>query len=84
MRRWELWEGVAEDVPSSDAFFPEDKAQARQMVVDEGLTFVWSTTAAGPHDAMRVLHAYKGWEEYQPLLRADGTPHPEDEDDEVR
>ena len=36
------------------------------------------------HDAHRALHVYRGWEEYKPMLREDGTPIPEDEDDDFQ
>ncbi len=44
---------------------------------------IWSTTAVGSNDAMRQMHRHLGWGEYRPMLRVDGTPYPEDEDDEV-
>ena len=75
-------EGTAEDGTTSDSFFREDNDQARRMAVEEGLTFVWSTMAEGVNDANRALHAYKGREEYRPMLRADGVPYPEDERDD--
>jgi len=28
---------------------------------------------------MKTLHVHIGWEDYQPMVRADGTPYPEDE-----
>ena len=35
----------------------------------------------GIADAGRALYAYLGWGDYKPMLQADGTPYPEDEDD---
>lgn len=82
MRKWELWSGADDDGAASDSFFREDNDKARQLALAQGLTLVWSTSADGINDAMRTLHIHMGWEEYKPMLRADGTPYPEDESDE--
>lgn len=37
--------------------------------------------AKGINPAMRQLYAHLGWGEYRPMVRADGTPYPQDEDD---
>jgi hypothetical protein len=29
-------------------------------------------------DAKRQMHEYLGWEPYEPMVRPDGTPYPED------
>jgi hypothetical protein len=31
---------------------------------------------------MAKYHEHMGWEPYKPMLRVDGTPFPQDEDDE--
>jgi hypothetical protein len=64
------------------SFFPADNEQLRQMATNEGLALVWSTMATSYNDAHRALHVYMGWEPYKPMLRLDGTPYPEDEDDD--
>lgn len=81
MRKWELWSGTDDDGIASDTFFREDNDRARRLALAEGLTLVWSTFAEGTNDAMRTLRVHMGWEEYKPMLQADGTPYPEDEAD---
>jgi hypothetical protein len=76
VRRWELWRG--ED---GHDFFPEGNEQARRAAQADGYTFSWETTAKSSNDAYRTLYAHLGWGEFQPMLQADGTPYPEDEDD---
>lgn len=83
MRRWELWVGS-----TVEHFFPvEDDPQielSRQWAREDGATLVWTTTARGMNDAMRQMYRHQGRGEYQPPLREDGTPYPEDEDDGYR
>jgi hypothetical protein len=76
VRRWELW--VGED---GHAFFPEENDQARRMARQEGYVLSWETTAKSTNDAHRALYAHLGWGDFKPMLRPDGTPYPEDEDD---
>ncbi len=52
------------------------------MAMEDGQVFSWQVVANGPNPAMRALYDYLGWGEYRPMLRNDGTPHPEDEDDD--
>jgi len=33
---------------------------------------------------MSAYHEYRGLEPYKPMLRSDGTPYPEDEDDDYQ
>ena len=63
-------------------FFRAESERARQMALDEGYVFSWETTAKGANDAHRALYAHLGYGEFRPMLRADGTPYPEDEDDD--
>ncbi len=77
MGRWELWE--AED---ENSFFPDWNEQARKMAQEEGLTFTWAVEARGTNPAMRALYKRLGFGEYQPMLRKDGTPYPDDEDED--
>jgi hypothetical protein len=77
MSRWELWS--APD-GTEYGFFPEYNEHARRDVVAEGLVLIWTCEARGANDAMRMCNEHLGWEEYQPMLRPDGTPYPEDED----
>ena len=44
---------------------------------------MWETVASSTNEAMRARNEYLGFEPYQPMLREDGTPYPEDEDDEL-
>jgi hypothetical protein len=79
MRRWEYWE-----LPdgTEKTLIPDNRPEAREEVVAEGFVFRgWSTIARGYNDAMRAWHDHLGWGEYKPMLRDDGTPYPEDEDD---
>lgn len=79
VRTWELWQGE-----EGNSFFPEDNEQARRMARDQGYICTWTTTAPGGNDAMRRLYEHLGLGAYEPMLRPDGTPYPEDEDDDYR
>ena len=79
MRRWELWESE-----TGQSFFPEDNHQARRMAQEDGEVLVWEVVANSTNEAMRAMYAYRGWGEFRPMLREDGTPYPEDEDDDYR
>jgi hypothetical protein len=79
MRRWELWRGEGFDV-----FCPATSEKARAMARADGAVKVWETEASRWNEAMRARNEYQGWEPYQPILRADGTPYPEDESDDLR
>jgi hypothetical protein len=76
MRRWELWE----DREGSTTFFRADNENARLIVETSGATLVWQTEASSSNAAHSALHKHMKWEPYQPMLREDGTPYPEDED----
>jgi hypothetical protein len=75
VRRWELWSSEDEQV-----FFPEDNDQARRMAEEDGMTLEWEVTAKGWNAAAQAMYDYRGWGEYKPMLRSDGTPYPEDDD----
>ena len=53
----------------------------RQWAEEQGAELVWTVEAKGMSDAMRRMYEYLGRGEYQPPLREDGNPSPEDEDD---
>jgi hypothetical protein len=76
MGRWELWEAEGEN-----SFFPDWNNEARRRAQDEGLVFTWEVEAKGSNPAMRALYGRLGFGECQPMLRDDGTPYPEDEDE---
>ena len=80
MRRWELWRSEDETetriIPETR---PDQIASARQA----GFMKLWETEAKGSNDAMRAMYRYLDWGEYKPMLREDGTPYPEDEDDSL-
>lgn len=38
--------------------------------------------ADSTYEAMRAMYSYRGWGEYQPMLRDDGTLYPNDEDED--
>jgi hypothetical protein len=78
MRKWELWEDEG-----GSSFFPESNMQARLMAMEDGLVKVWEVEASSTNDAMRAMNERLGWGPYKPMLQDDGTPFPEDEDDEV-
>lgn len=82
MKHYELWRQRNEAVeswvfcetknrppPGAPAWDP-DKVPAE---------LVWTVEAASSNDAHRLYHEYMGWDPYQPMLREDGTPYPEDE-----
>ena len=77
MRRWELWS--SED---GHYFFPEDNEHARTFAIEEGMTLEWETTAKGWNAAQQALYVHRGWGRYNPSLRDDGTPYPDEEDDD--
>lgn len=52
------------------------------MAQADGYVFTSETTAQSSNDASRALYAHLGWGDYEPMLQADGTPYPEDEDDD--
>jgi hypothetical protein len=77
VRRWELWSG-----DDGHTFFPEENERERQMAQADGYVLTWETMAQSMNCAHRALYAYLGWGEFKPMLRPDGTPYPEDEDDD--
>lgn len=79
VKRWELWTS-----DESLSFFPEDNEQARQSAIEDGESFEWAVTARGWNSAHQAMWVYRGWGNYQPSLREDGTPHPEEEDDNYK
>ena len=78
MRRWELWQG-----DQWHSFFPSSSEKNRVMARAEGAVKVWETQASSSNEAKRALNEYLGFGPYVPTLREDGTPYPEDEDDEL-
>ncbi len=50
----------------------------------QGLVKIWETDASSFNEAMRALNDHLGFGPYQPSLQEDGTPYPEDEDDDLR
>jgi hypothetical protein len=66
----------------SSSFFPEENEQARKMALDDGESLVWENDCQGHNDALRKMYVFRGWGEYRPMLREDGSPFPEDEDDD--
>lgn len=79
MRRWELWKSPD---GTETSYFAEDDRHARDEARSSGLVYAWSTMAKSYNDAMRARNRYLGFEEYQPMVRPDGTPYPEDEGDD--
>lgn len=79
MRRWELW--TDEDGDGDHLFPSEDQEEARSRAIAEGFKLRWGCSAAGWNPAHQMLYDHLGWGEYQPMLRPDGSPYPEDEDD---
>jgi hypothetical protein len=77
MGRYQLW--VSNE---SQSFFREDNEQALRFAQEDGAQLVWEVTAVGSNEAMAKYHEHMGWEPYKPMLRVDGTPFPQDEDDE--
>ena len=74
--RWVLW--VSD---SQERFIPDWMEDHAAEAAADGLVPVWTCIARGPNDAERQRYAWAGWGEYQPMLREDGTPYPEHEDD---
>lgn len=54
------------------------------MAEAAGGEMIWETDAASYNAAMRSLYEHMGWDPYNPMLRKDGTPYPEAEDDAIR
>jgi hypothetical protein len=81
VRKWELWEKDDENGGSS-SFFPESNLHARVMAMEDRELKTWEVEARSTNEAMRALHEHSGLGPYKPMLRDDGTPQPEDEDDE--
>jgi hypothetical protein len=79
VRRWELWQ-----LPdgTESRFIPSTRPEQAEEAKGDGLVMIWSTTAVGSNDAMRQMYRHLGWGEYRPMLRSDGTPYPDDEDDQ--
>jgi hypothetical protein len=44
----------------------------------------WETEASSFNEAMQALYDHSEFGPYQPQLRDDGTPYPEDENDDLR
>jgi hypothetical protein len=87
MRRWELWVTRHPDGTTEEAFFPDDEVSGplyREWAAEDRAELIWTVEAKGSNDAMRKMYDHLGRGEYQPLLREDGTPYPEDEDDDYR
>jgi hypothetical protein len=61
---------------------PGENEQARKMALDDGESLVWENDCQGHNDALRKMYVFRGWGEYRPMLREDGSPFPEDEDDD--
>ena len=79
MRRWELWEKDGET-----AFFPASSEKNRVMARVDGLVKTWETDASSWNEVMQAMNDHLDFGMYQPQLREDGTPYPEDEDDDAR
>jgi hypothetical protein len=84
--RYELWElpNPPEDEGFGDYFPSETEVQLRSFAVEDGCVLTWSAEARGWNDARHALHEYCGWDPYKPTLREDGSPYPEDEDDQFQ
>ena len=81
MRRWELWHNEKEN---SYSFFSASSEKNRVMARVEGAVKVWETVLSSWNEAMQAQYDYLGYGTYTPMLQDDGTPYPEDEDDEIR
>jgi hypothetical protein len=79
VRRYELWIG-----PESESFFDEGNELARRFAIEDGATLVCEVEAPSTNAAMRAYHEYRDLEPYKLMLRPDGTPYPEDEDDDYQ
>jgi hypothetical protein len=80
MQRWELWQHA----DGTLTYFRSDKEQQRKKAEEAGGALVWETEVPGFTEAMRAWYGVQGFELYEPMLREDGTPYPEDEADELR
>jgi hypothetical protein len=79
MRRWELWSG---ETGSMFIRAEDDESPLVTEAIEEGWQKTWECVAKGTNDAMRQMYAHQWHGEYKPMLRDDGTPYPEDEDDD--
>ena len=76
MRRWELWEDA-----SGWVLIPDGDPSRVEASFLEGAKKTWECVARGYNDAMRQAYEHLGYGVYKPILRSDGSPHPDDEDD---
>jgi hypothetical protein len=87
VRRWELWVTRHPDGSIVETFFPDDEVSGalyHGWAEEGGAELIWAVEAKGLNDAMRKMYEHLGRGEYQPALREDGTPFPEDENDDYR
>jgi hypothetical protein len=77
VQRYELWQN-----DEGLSFFPDHNQQARDMAEADGQRFRWECTAKGLNAAHQLLYDYLDFGVYRPMLQDDGTPYPQDEDDD--
>jgi hypothetical protein len=77
MSRYQLW--VSKD---SQTFFRVPNEQAPHFAHEDEAVLTWEVEAFGHNDAMTKYYGHMGWDPYKPMLCVDGTPFPQDEDDE--
>jgi hypothetical protein len=81
MRLWELWRGDdGEGVEFT--FFDDSRDDVRNDVAGRGHVKVWEVRAKGRNAAHQARNDHLGWGRYSPMLGPDGSPFPEDEDDD--
>ena len=78
MRRWELWRG-----DGFNDFFPATSEKSRVMARRAGAVKVWETEASSSNETLQKRNDHLGYGSYVPMLQDDGTPYPEDEDDDL-
>jgi hypothetical protein len=67
LTKYEIWTGEGTAGGTQTAMFESTNSQARQMAIEDGLSFTWSFEAASWDSAMVIYHEYEGWEPYQPM-----------------
>jgi hypothetical protein len=77
VHRYELWQN-----DDGYSFFPEHNHQARDIAQADGQMLTWEVIAKGLNSANQLLYDHLDFGIYRPMLQDDGTPYPQDEDDD--
>lgn len=79
---WVLRVNDEDPAERTETSFSREGSEGDRMAEAYGLIRIWAVEAKGANAAMAARNEYLGFEPYRPRLRDDGTPYPEDEDDD--